>query len=54
MKTEALKKRNELRFILLDGRKKHLVFKAIRPTMSSSEPCVNMWQKRQELEKLNK
>ena len=50
MKTEVLKKRIELLSILVDGCKRHPVYRAIRPATGRYARYVEIWQARQELE----
>ena len=54
MKTDNLEKQVELLSVLVDGYKKHPAYRAIRPATSRCKPCVDMWQARQELKKLDK
>ena len=54
MKTDNLEKQVKLLSVLVDGCKKHPAYRAIRPATGRYQPCVDMWQARQELEELNK
>ena len=54
MDVESLKKQLQLMEILVDGCKKHPAYRAIRPATGNCEPCVEMWQARQELKELDK
>ena len=54
MQTEDLEKQVELLNVLFDGCKKHPEYRTIRPATGRCNPCVDMWQARQELEELNK
>ena len=54
MKTDNLEKQVKFLSVLVDGCKKHPAYRAIRPATGRCKPCVDMWQARQELEKLNK
>ena len=54
MKTDNLEKQVKLLSILVDGCKKHPAYRAVRPATGRCQPCVDMWQARQELEYLNK
>lgn len=38
--------------ILADGCKKHPAYRAIRPATGRCEPCLKMWQARQDLKEL--
>ena len=54
MDVESLKKQLQLMEILVDGCKKHPAYRAIRPATGRCDPCVEMWQARQELKELEK
>ena len=40
--------------ILVEGRKRHPAYRAIRPATGNCEPCVKMWKARLNLKKLEK
>ena len=50
----AKQKQVESLSILVNGRKKHPAYRAIRPATGHCKPCFEMWQARQELEDLDK
>ena len=52
MDVESLKKQVQLLRVLVAGCKKHLAYQAIRPATGNCEPCVKMWEARQELNKM--
>jgi len=54
MQIEVLEKQVRLLSILVDGCRKHPAYRAIRPSTGRCQPCVDMWQARQELEELIK
>ena len=54
MDVESLKKQVQLMRVLVAGCKKHPAYRAIRPATGNCEPCVKMWEARQELSKLEK
>ena len=54
MKVENLEKQVELLSILIEGCKKHLSYRATRPSTDHRKPCAEIWQARQELEDIDK
>ena len=54
MDVESLKKQVQLMRVLVAGCKKHLAYQAIRPATGNCEPCVKMWEARQELSNMEK
>ena len=54
MDVESLKKQVQLMRILVAGCKKHPAYRAIRPATGNCEPCVKMWEARQELSNMEK
>ncbi len=54
MDVENLKKQVQLFRVLVSGCKKHPAYRAIRPATGNCEPCVKMWEARQEFSSLEK
>ena len=54
MDVESLKKQVQLMKILVAGCKKHPAYRAIRPATGNCEPCIKMWEARQELSNMEK